>query len=100
MNLNKAYVYILSNKKRSVLYIGVTNDLEERVHQHRIGIGSVFTKKYSVHYLVYYETHYQFVEAIKREKQLKEWKRSWKWELIKASNPELLDLADDWTKVK
>jgi putative endonuclease len=96
MNLNKAYVYILSNKNRTVLYIGVTNDLECRIAEHRKGLASAFTKKYNVHDLVYYEVHGSIIQAIKREKQLKEWKRVWKEELIKSKNPEMIDMACDW----
>ncbi|MCW3102542.1 MAG: Excinuclease subunit domain protein [Bacteroidetes bacterium] len=96
MNLNKAYVYILSNKNRTVLYIGVTNDLERRINEHRQGTGSAFTKRYNVHELVYYEIHSNIEQAIAREKQLKEWKRNWKLELIKTLNAEMLDLATDW----
>ena len=96
MNLNKAYVYILSNKNRTVLYIGVTNNLERRIEEHKNGIGSVFTKRYNVHDLLYYEIHNNIKQAIKREKQLKEWKRIWKMDLIKTLNPEMLNLAFDW----
>ncbi|MCW3071592.1 MAG: Excinuclease subunit domain protein [Bacteroidetes bacterium] len=96
MNLNKAYVYILSNKNRTVLYIGVTNDLERRIVEHRQGNGSLFTKKYNVNELVYYEIHSNIEQAIAREKQLKEWKRDWKLELIKTLNSEMTDLAKDW----
>jgi putative endonuclease len=96
MQLYKAYVYILSNKNRSVLYIGVTNDLESRVSEHRNGIGSSFVKRYNVHDLVYYEIHSNITQAIDREKQLKEWKREWKMQLIISMNPELIDLAKDW----
>lgn len=95
-NLNRAYVYILSNKSRTVLYIGVTNDLEVRVAQHKKGEGSVFTRKYSVNELVYYEVYNDIRVAIKREKQLKEWKRSYKDELIRSMNADLVDLAHDW----
>ncbi|HEX8516120.1 MAG TPA: GIY-YIG nuclease family protein [Bacteroidia bacterium] len=57
MNLNKAYAYILSNKNRTVLYIGVTNNLERRIQEHRAGEGSVLTKKYNVTELLFYEIH-------------------------------------------
>jgi putative endonuclease len=96
MNLNNAYVYILSNKNRTVLYIGVTNDLERRVAEHKAGIDSGFTKKYNVTELLYYEIHRNIKDAIDREKQLKEWKRSWKIDLIKTMNDGLSNLAEDW----
>ncbi len=96
MNLNRAYVYILSNKNRTVLYIGVTNDLERRMAEHKNGIGSSFTKKYNAHELLFYEIHNDITQAITREKQLKEWKREWKMDLIKTMNIEMLDLAFDW----
>jgi putative endonuclease len=86
----------LSNKSRTVLYIGVTNDLEKRVAQHKRGEGSFFTKKYSVNELVYYEVHTDFNVAIKREKQLKEWKRSYKDELIRSMNYGMVNLSHDW----
>ncbi len=97
MNLNRAYVYILSNKNRTVLYIGVTNDLERRIKEHKEGTGAAFTKRYNVYDLVFYEIHNQIERVIKREKQIKEWKREWKLELIQESNPELLNLAEDWS---
>ena len=96
MNLNRAYVYILSNKNRTVLYIGITNDLERRVAEHKNGIGSSFTKRYNAHELLYYEIHNDIKQAIAREKQLKEWKREWKLDLIKTMNVEMIDLGCDW----
>lgn len=91
------YVYIMSNKKRTVLYIGMTADLEERVYQHRTGIGSKFTIKYSCHDLVYYEFFGDIESAIAREKVLKKWNRRWKEELITSFNPQLQDL---WDKIE
>ena len=96
MNLNRAYVYILSNKHRNVLYIGVTNNLERRIAEHKSGRGSAFTKKYNVNELLFYEIHSNIKQAIEREKQLKEWKKDWKIDLIKTMNSELVDLAHDW----
>ena len=78
--------------KRTTFYIGVTNDLENRIKQHKGGIGSVFTKKYKLFYLVYFERIYGIEQAIQRETQLKNWKRDWKINLIKSINPEMLDL--------
>jgi putative endonuclease len=86
------YVYIMSNVKRNVFYIGVTSDLEERVAQHKSGIGSKFTSEYKLYYLVYFECIFDIEQAIKREKQLKRWHREWKINLIRSINPEMKDL--------
>ena len=92
------YTYILSNFTRTVLYIGVTNNLQTRVWQHRNGEGGVFTSKYKCFNLLYYEEFVDINEAIAREKNLKNWRREWKNNLIKQQNPELKDLAADWFK--
>ncbi|MGZ4056339.1 MAG: GIY-YIG nuclease family protein [Bacteroidia bacterium] len=94
-----AHIYTFyQNKNRTVLYVGVTNDLEKRMEQNKNRTGSVFTRKYNAHELVYYEIHNDIKQAIDREKQLKEWKRDWKIDLIKTMNSEMLDLdlAFDW----
>ena len=88
------YTYIMSNKTRTALYIGVTSDLEERVYQHRNNEGSKFTIKYGCHDLVYYEVFDDIESAIVREKVLKKWNRKWKEELVTAFNPQLHDLWD------
>ncbi|HHO58380.1 MAG TPA: GIY-YIG nuclease family protein [Oceanithermus profundus] len=87
-------VYILASKKDGVLYIGVTSELKRRVWEHREGIGSVFTRKYHVHKLVYFERHPSMESAIVREKRLKKWDRAWKVRLIEATNPDWKDLYD------
>ena len=87
------YVYILSNYKRNVFYIGVTGNLENRIREHKSDRGSKFTKKYNLKYLVYYEEFPNIIEAIDREKQLKNWRHKWKMNLIKQLNPSLKDLA-------
>lgn len=87
------YTYILSNKTRSVLYIGVTANLHARVLEHRSGLGSLFTQKYKCRDLLYFEFYSSIEEAIHREKQLKKWKREWKENLIKQMNPEFRDLS-------
>ena len=89
-------VYILSNFARTTFYIGVTNNLETRVWQHRNNEGGAFTSKYKCHFLLYYEDYSDIRNAIAREKQLKNWKREWKIELIRKQNPDLIDLAKDW----
>ena len=91
------YVYILANYNRNVLYVGMTDDLYQRVWQHRNGKGSTFTKKYNVKYLMYVEKFPNINEAIQREKQLKNWRREWKLNLIKEDNPTLDDL---WADIK
>ena len=85
-------VYILANRKNGTIYVGVTSDLIKRIWQHKNNITEGFTKKYSVHSLVYYEQHHDIVSAIQREKYIKKWKRAWKIALIEATNPEWLDL--------
>jgi putative endonuclease len=89
MAKNKTYyVYILASKKNGVIYIGMTNDLERRMHEHRSEIIIGFTKTYHVKRLVYYELFERPYDAICREKAMKKWYRKWKIELIEASNPE------------
>ncbi len=86
------HVYFMSNRSRSVLYIGVTNNVERRVWEHRSGIGSEFVKKYHAHHLVYVEEYARADEAIAREKQLKGWKRIRKDALVAEANPSWEDL--------
>lgn len=90
--MKEGYVYILSNKNKTVLYVGATGNLKQRVELHRQGIASVFTKKYCINELVYFEMFSDYRDAFTREKQLKNWKREWKWNLIKAKNPQLKNL--------
>ena len=90
------YVYILTNKSNYVTYIGVTNDLERRVYQHKNGLIDGYTKKYNVHKLVYYEHTTDIRAAIEREKQLKGWTRSKKIALVNTSNPSWRDLSEDF----
>jgi putative endonuclease len=85
------HVYILASRKHGTLYIGVTNDLARRVCEHRDGTASEFTAKYRVHHLVHSEEFDEIEEAIRREKAMKEWKRSWKIQLIEKGNPEWVD---------
>ena len=87
-------VYILASKRNGTLYIGVTSDLAKRVWQHRNDVVDGFTKRYSVHQLVWYELHETMEAAIEREKTLKNWKRVWKLELIENSNPSWQDLYE------
>ncbi|MDB4584195.1 GIY-YIG nuclease family protein [Draconibacterium sp.] len=86
------FVYIMSNSKRSTFYIGVTRDLKTRIADHKNGIGSNFTTKYKLIYLVFFEEFPDIYQAIDREKQLKKWHRKWKVNLIQSVNPEMNDL--------
>ena len=94
--MGEGFVYILSNKNRTTTYIGVTNDIERRVVEHKSGFGSKFASRYNLIDLMYFEHFDKIVDAIDREKQLKNWHREWKWNLIKEENPELVDLAAGW----
>ena len=85
-------VYILASKRNGTLYIGVTSDLVKRVWQHKHDVLPGFTNKYRVHDLVWFEQTDSMESAIRRERQLKEWKRQWKLELIEKSNPNWRDL--------
>jgi len=93
--MKKSYTYILSNKNRTVLYVGVTANLKRRITQHKSKTGSVFAKRYNVNELLHFEEFTNIVDAIAREKQLKNWHKEWKWSLIKEMNPELRDLFDE-----
>jgi putative endonuclease len=86
------YVYILANRKNETLYIGMTNDLVRRVYEHKNDLVEGFSKKYSVHQLVYFEVCEDVRTAIQREKNIKKWNRQWKIELIEKNNPEWKDL--------
>lgn len=89
------YVYILTNRTNNVLYIGVTNNLERRVFEHKHGLIEGFSKRYKLTKLIYFEESLSVVDAIVREKQLKNWHREWKLNLIKSINPGLKDLLCD-----
>ena len=94
--MNKRFfVYILSNRRRGVLYVGVTNDLIRRLSEHKAKLVPGFTKTYGVVMLVYYEEYSSILEARAREAMLKRWRRAWKIELIDKFNPDWRDLADD-----
>jgi len=92
-----AYVYIMSNKINSTLYIGVTSNLQKRVWEHKNKIlPDSFTSRYNCEKLVYYEDSVSIKDAIAREKQFKAWQRKWKNEFIDKSNPDWIDLSKDW----
>lgn len=89
------FVYILASKKNGTLYVGFTGELKKRVYEHRMGVVDGFTKRYHVHRLVHFEMYDDPNRAIEREKNIKEWKRIWKIELIEKNNPCWDDLYDD-----
>ena len=92
MKIHVYYIYILTNKSNSVVYIGVTNDLVRRCHEHKMKLIKGFTEKYNVDKLVYYEVFDQIENAIKREKQIKGYSRTKKDMLIDVVNPEREEL--------
>ena len=93
--MRQYYVYILTNKS-GTLYVGVTNDLERRMWEHKGALVPGFTKKYKINQLMYYEETNDIREAIAREKQIKGWRREKKIALIEADNPTWQDLSADW----
>ncbi len=86
----------MTNKLNTTIYIGVTNDIYNRVYQHKKKLVEGFTSRYNINKLVYYEEYDYIEDAIYREKQLKNWRRQWKINLINEFNPEWKDLSDDW----
>jgi putative endonuclease len=88
-------VYIMSNVRRGVMYVGVTSNLENRATQHREGALEGFTKKYQLKRLVWYRCYGEAIDAISFEKQLKRWRREWKFRLIEETNPDWKDLYPD-----
>jgi len=86
------WVYIVASGFAGTLYIGVTNDLIRRVHEHKSKVAEGFTKKHNVDRLVYFETFDDIENAIRREKRLKKWNRAWKIRLIEETNPNWADL--------
>ncbi len=94
--MNKIYtVYILTNYNETTFYIGVTSNLQKRIWEHKNKFAEGFTQKYQVNKLVYFETTDSVETAIKREKQLKNWHREWKINLIKEMNPDFKDLSEN-----
>ncbi len=89
------YTYILASKRNGTLYTGHTDDLGQRVSDHKSGSIPGFTAKYGITLLVWFEEHGSRDEAFRRERQIKEWKRSWKIEMIERLNPRWLDLLED-----
>ena len=91
----QAYIYFLSNTYNNVLYIGVTNDIIRRIAEHKEKINKGFTNKYNCEKLVYYEIITSIKDAIRREKQLKNWKREWKNQLVNDFNDQWMDLSEE-----
>ena len=93
-SMKESYVYIMTNRRRGVLYVGVTNDLSRRVNEHREGIAKGFTSRYHLCHLVYFETFGSIIQAIAREKEIKGWVRRKKIVLIEKRNPAWRDLHE------
>jgi putative endonuclease len=89
------YVYLMASKSR-VLYVGVTSNLQRRVHEHKAGEIDGFSRKYKVNRLVHYEVTTEVRSALAREKELKGWRRTTKVELIETTNPLWNDLSEEW----
>ncbi|MFH4603023.1 GIY-YIG nuclease family protein [Vibrio diabolicus] len=87
---------MLTSNNNAVLYIGVTSQLPQRIWQHKNGVVEGFTKKYNVHKLVYFELFEDMATAINREQQLKQWKREWKLDLVRETNPNFLELSAEY----
>ena len=93
--MNEVYsVYIITNYLNSTFYVGITNDIKRRIMEHKFKIKKGFSSKYNLNKLVYYEQTQSVIDAIAREKQLKNWHREWKLDLIKKVNPSFRDLSD------
>jgi putative endonuclease len=90
------YVYMLASQKNGTIYIGVTNNLERRLYEHKNHLVKGFTAKYNVTKLVWFEQTSSVEAAIEKEKQLKKWERAWKIRLIEEGNPDWRDLGEDW----
>ena len=90
------YVYLLTNKRNTVLYTGVTNNLERRIYEHKNKLIEGFTARYNLNKLVYFESTTSIETAIQREKQIKGWLRKRKNELVESINPEWKDLSEEW----
>jgi putative endonuclease len=88
------WIYIMADRYRGTMYVGVTSNLAARIHQHRAGGGSDFCARYALTRLVWAESGPSITDCIAHEKRLKRWRREWKYALIEAGNPEWRDLFD------
>jgi putative endonuclease len=98
--MRQFHVYILSNRRYGVLYVGVTDNLIRRASEHRQKFVPGFTSTYGVIRLVYFETYSSILEARAREHSLKRWRRAWKLKLLDQFNPEWRDLADELDSIR
>ncbi len=98
--MQEHYVYILAGKRNGTLYVGMTKSLTKRVVRHKDHRANQFTAKYDVNKLVYYEKQNSLEDAVKREKQIKKWRRQWKIKVIERANPEWDDLFSELIKGK
>lgn len=96
MSTGKYYVYLLTNWNDKVMYVGVTNNLEKRIYEHRNKLVKGFTERYNVRKLVYYEESNDIMAAIEREKEIKKWRREKKDYLVNQANSEWKDLSSEW----
>jgi putative endonuclease len=92
--MSSGYCYIITNRPRGVLYVGITKDLARRAHEHRNGLVEGFTSRYALTRLVHYEEFPMVMDAVQREKNIKHWSRQWKIELVEKDNPNWDDLYD------
>ena len=90
------YVYLLTNMNNKVMYVGVTNNLERRVYEHRHKLVKGFTEKYNITKLVYFEETHDVIAALTREKEIKKWRREKKNTLVLSMNPKWKDLSEGW----
>ena len=98
MKEHNYYIYIMTNWNNKVMYIGMTNNLERRLYEHKNKLVEGFTRKYNVQKLVYLEHTNDVDAAIRREKEIKKWRREKKNSLVMKSNPEWKDISDGWNK--
>ena len=94
--MHRYWVYIVGNKSATAIYIGVTNNIQRRIAEHKLGTIPGYTQRYRCNRLLYFEEHQNVKHAIAREKELKGWKRERKESLIVSQNPHRIDLAGDW----
>ena len=93
---HKYYTYILTHEKNHIFYVGVTNNIERRISEHKKGTYGSHVGRYNIKKLVYFEEHQWIQTAIKREKTIKKWKREWKINIITEQNPNWIDLSKEW----
>ena len=97
--MKRYFVYIITNKYNTVFYIGVTSDIIKRIFEHKNKLVKGFSQKYNLIKLIYFEETNDVNKAISREKQLKNWHRQWKINLVRETNPDYKDLALEWYEV-